>query len=123
MTTEPTISDSNDAAYHEIRVKKGDTFTRVFRFWQDEGKTLELDITASTFKAQVMGGRRDQIVLTFTIGDGFAITAPNILTMTKTREQMQIPADTYWYDLQKSMGAVDKTLFKGPFVISDDKTT
>lgn len=118
-----TVSNSSIAVEHDIICKRGDTFYRQFRYWTDAAKTDPVDITSSTFAADVIENKNKKPVLSFAIGDGFTITDPNILTATKTAEQMELPEGNYKYDLQKTL--VDGTVItiqKGSFKIEDDDT-
>lgn len=118
-----TVSNSSIAVCHDIICKKGDTFFREFRYWQDVDKTIPVDITSSTFAMDVIENKNRKPVLSFEIGSGFTITAPNILTASKTATQMDIPEGNYKYDLQKTLGdGTVITIQKGIFTIEDDDT-
>ena len=118
-----TTSNSSIASKHNMIVKKGDTFYRQFVFWQDEAKTIPVVITGNDFNMHITGTNDAGIVLSFAIGAGIVITAPNILTLSKTAAQMVLPAGQYQYDIQEtSADSSVLTIIKGSFTIEADIT-
>lgn len=121
-----TESNSSVAAEVNIRCYRGDTFKRILTFWSDAEKTIPLDVSADTFKLNVVKANlktKASPVLSFTMAAGIAITDDNEVTFTKTAAQMALKADTYTYDLQhtKADGTVI-TVQMGDFIIDDDRT-
>lgn len=119
-----TESNSAIAAEHNIICYRGDTFERVFVYWQDAAKTNPLNLSGSTFKINVIEENADFPfpILTFVIGSGLTITAPNILTMAKTAVQMEVAPGVYKYDIQKTTGVNVVTIMFGLFTIIKDET-
>lgn len=116
-------SNSSVAAEVNIRCYRGDTFSRVLRFWSDAEHTVAINIMSDTFKLNVIKKSKATPVLSFTMIDGITLSATNIVALSKTAAQMELLAATYTYDLQqtKADGSVI-TIQAGEFIIDDDKT-
>ncbi len=119
-----TESNSDIAAEHNIIHRRGDTFERIMRYWSDAARTVPVDITGSTFKINVVEENADFpfIILSFEIGSGLAITAPNILTMSKTATEMKVTPGIYYYDIQKTTGSTVVTIQFGTFTVNREET-
>lgn len=118
-----TKSSTSIAAAHDITCKRGDNFLMLFKYWQDDAKTIPLDISAASFKMDVVNTKKQSTVLNFaTGGSGMTIANTNELTLTKTAVQMQVEAGVYVYDLQKTVSGVVQTIMKGSFTIENDVT-
>ena len=116
-----TTSNSSIATTHNIICKRGDTFLRELKFWSDKAKTIPVDITANEFLMKVIGnGCSEPEILLFTMTDGFSITAPNILTLSKSADQMKKQAATYKFDLQQTSAGIVTTIIQGKFTIESD---
>lgn len=119
-----TISNSSIAVEHDIICKRGDTFSRQFRYWQDKAKTVAVDITESDFNMDVVGSPNLKPIFSFSIGGGLTITDVNVLELDITAMAMQIgEGGNFVYDLQKTLtdGTV-VTIMKGAFIIEKDVT-
>ena len=119
-----TVSNSDIAVTQDFSCVRGDSFNRVFKFWTDDTKTTPVDITAMTFRMQVKVGSDSSPLLSFTIGAGFTITAPNILTMSKTDVEMQgLQTGGVKYDIEQTDAEGNvTTIFRGSFIIIKDYT-
>jgi hypothetical protein len=115
-------SNSDVAQIHNIIHKRGDTFGRKFRFWQDEAKTVKEDITANTYAMQIRKPKDDTVLMSFAMAEGLSIENVNELVLSKTAAQMAVKADIYTYDIQKTTGGTVITVIKGNFTITDDRT-
>lgn len=115
-------SNSSVAVVHDIKCKRGDTFSRIFKYWSDTAKTVPVDITGSTFKLKVFEVKTQTEILLFTMDAGLSISDTNILTLTKNATQMILKAGVYSYDLEKTTGTVVLTIMKGDFIIEQDVT-
>lgn len=113
-------SNSNVAVKHNITCKRGDTFSRIFKYWADSAKTVPVDITGSTFELKVFDEKREKEILRFTAASGLAISDTNTLTLSKTKTEMLLRPGVYIYDLEKTTGAVGLTIMEGDFNIVTD---
>lgn len=116
-------SNSDVAVNQPIRCKRGDTFWRGFEYYSDASYSVPIDITASTFKMDVSTANGITKIFSLTLGDGLTITAPNILEITISAEDMEVNAGTYKYDLEKTLvdGTVT-TIMEGSFTVDSDLT-
>jgi hypothetical protein len=118
-----TTSNSSVASIHHIICYKGDSFARIFKFWQDDAKTQPLDITTSTFKVEVRNKVNKRTVLSFTSGAGLTIQNVNELVLSKSKTEMQIDAGVYQYDVQRTLATTEViTIIRGDFKVEDDTT-
>lgn len=119
-----TISNSSIAVEHDIICKRGDTFWRGFRYWQDSAKTNPVDITSSDFNMDVVGSPNLKPIFSFSLDNGLSITGINILELDMTAMAMQVTdGGNFVYDLQKTLndGRII-TIMKGAFIIDKDVT-
>jgi len=119
-------SNSSVAAIHNIICKRGDTFHRVIRYFDDADKQIQTVISACTFKMAVKNPSESllsTLILSFEMGDGLEITGANELSLVKSESQMSVPAGVYVYDLEKTLPDGSKlTIQKGSFTIENDIT-
>lgn len=116
-----------NAAPVAITCKRGDTFLmQTLRFWQDEARTIPLDITGYGFAMQVKDSD-GEVVLTFAGALEFVIANTNELTITKSAEDMKVPASPsgqpYIFDCEMTdTNDVVTTIIKGTLGIEQDVT-
>lgn len=117
--SQTNTSDSSIIAIHHFKHTKGDTFIRQLGFY--DSSHVEIDITAADFNMSVKA-KDGRLILSFGIGTGFTIDSPNILSIRKEDDEMDIPAGTYTYDIERVLAGVKKTIIRGFFIIIDDDT-
>ena len=122
MSDTPTIKGYTPATVN-IEWKRGTTLSFYQKFFQDEAKTVPLDISGSTFKMDVVNPKTGKIILQFaTGGSGLTIQNTNELHFAKTKDQMKVAPGIYEYDLDKIDGAVVATIQDGEFTIFEERT-
>ena len=115
-------SISSIPAVHHFRHKRGDTFERELEFFTDKTEATPEDISGNTYKMDVVKCCGD-VVLQFSIGDGFTIVPPNKLQMNKSAIEMKLAPADYKYDFQETKGdGTVTTRMAGNFTIEDDIT-
>lgn len=121
----PLQSNSSVAVEVEIICKHGDTFSRKIRFWQDAAATVPLDVSASTFKMNVIvKANKAPTVIAFDMGSGITFDAINIISLDKTAEEIEeLQPGRYNYDLEQTkMDGSVLTILKGFFTVEPDVT-
>jgi hypothetical protein len=109
-------STSNVAEKVNFKVIRGDSFTRDIVFWQDDAKTVPLDVTAFTFEL-VAKNCDGNTALKF--NDDAGITRPDTQTLrlSKTAGEMNLPAGGYEYTFKRTSD-VTVTLMYGVFEVT-----
>jgi len=103
-----------------ITVKRGDTLPEITFSFNENG--VQADLTGNSFKMYVATKTSKKIVLRFEDGNGLSVS-DNVVTLSKTADEMKITPGIYNYDLQRtySDGTV-RTLITGTFTVNDDIT-
>lgn len=102
-----------------IKIVRGDSFERTFEISDDF--PLSIGITA---KAQVREiADSEEPVLNFSSADGSILFNGQDLQMVKAANLMDIPAKTYFFDVQfTSVSGIVTTLFGGKIIVKEDYT-
>lgn len=112
---------STEIAELNMGVIKGDTFNKVFTFYESDG-TTPLDLTGFTGEAIVRASSRDTPVLEFNAEDGVTISPlTGEVTLSKSSSEMNaVPAGSYvWTFSLTDSGSEKRTYIRGKFVVSE----
>lgn len=107
-------------AIESITWTKNDTFACTLGFYQKVDH-IPIDVSADTFRLRIRGGKFDSLLFDLTLGSGLTFTSPNFIEVFISDTDMNVPADTYRYDLARTTAGVVRTLLKGFFIIVDDE--
>lgn len=118
-----TESNHAEAAQHKFIHKRGVDLEIVWEFFDDDDFENPSDITNDEFFMDVRSKGTGKVLMSFSLVAGFAVTAPNILTATKTAAQTMITKGEHEYDLLRRTAA-GKVLIRqeGPFIFYDKIT-
>ena len=112
-------------ADYTYEIYKADTDVRFIEFFEDEDKTVPFDL--STFAAWTLEVKevvtKNNPVLNLTLGNGLTISDTNKMTFEISKEEADVPADKYSFDLEGDNTGADRlTILKGPFIVIQDVT-
>lgn len=114
-------SNSSLAQIIHLQGKRGDDFTRTFRFWEDAAKTIPKPLAGKTFILRVKAEKNGRPVLTLSLGQGLTIQNTNELKLTITNDEMAIPAKVYVYDIEQTdENSMVFTPVEGDFKVDQD---
>jgi hypothetical protein len=81
---------------YDLNVYAGDSGEWQFTFWEDPYRTVPVDLTGATWKAEVREKHGSVVVTTLTV----SITDPNILTLTLSPTSSKLLVGTLSYDVE-----------------------
>lgn len=129
LTWYPTANDPTPPAGKASRIVRGDTYSHVIAFWNDEEETDPFAITGDV-TAQIRVARLTSATGGDPIAD-FAVVVSgagnNIVTISLTPAQtLALPArmadENYFWDLQSDDGGTITTLLAGKVKVLNDVT-
>lgn len=109
------------AAHYDIKgVRRGNTFSRVFRLLDGEESPLDLDGSTLVFSVETAAGsvlRKSTAV----IDSGFEISSGNEATLTLTPEETRTlrVGRTTRYELERLIGTTETTILEGCMTVSE----
>lgn len=121
-----SVLKSDNAVYLDIRVKKGDSFTKSLTLYED-GSAMNLGSTYTSAKLHVKINKEDteaDAILTLTSTDSEILISDGAsnITFDVIPATMNVTAGTYYYDLEVSDGTDSETLLEGKFIVTQDVT-
>lgn len=111
----------------DIKCVRGDTFKKIWKFFEDSAQTVPADMSAITFNGEVRDGTSDTDTLVLSLLDAdFTVSGAgnNVVTLGKTNVEMEVDAGSYWYDIEAVNVSNEKTtILRGKFEVVQDITT
>lgn len=112
------------AGNYDILANQGATFSRVITWYANEAKTVKVDLTNYTAKAQVRSVPGGTLILEMSTANGRIVLggALGTITMTVPAANMNVTADLYQWDLELTNGSVVTRLLQGSFEVLPEIT-
>lgn len=115
-TLSRTVSNSDNAAVHDIICRRANNLIRKFVFKRKDGSSV--DITSWDFRMDVIRNKDLKPVFQFRIGSGFEITDDNELTLDMTTMAMEVSNGSFQYDMIRGIAGEYRAIFKGEFIVN-----
>jgi hypothetical protein len=105
---------------YDLSLYRGDTYSRGFRFWEDQPGGTAFDLTGATAEAEFRDKPGGASVIQFTC----AITLPNTITIHLVPAQWAYaPAKKGYWDLEVTFSPTEVyTLIAGDVIVTQDVT-
>jgi hypothetical protein len=104
--------------FKSFKIYRGDTFA--FQMTLKTGSTTFLNITSSTFVAQIKEKGKTAVAATFTVTKEDSLGGVIKVTLPSTESAKLVPNKSYVYDVQMTNGTNDTTILTGPILVTAD---
>lgn len=120
----PSATSSSPAVGQSAQIYRGDTYSHVIEFWEDEAETDPFAITG-TVTAQIKAARLTSDADGTSLADFVCVVSgvgSNIVTISLTPAQTEDLPDSAYWDMQVTNAGVITTLLTGKVKVWGDVT-